>query len=338
MRYVFDVEVYRNFFCVVFKNYDSKEITIFEISERKNDYKAIKEFILTIQYTISFNGNHYDNLILMCLMRNNFDDQDYFVITNELKNLSDEIIEHSEDFERFGKIKRKYAYNLPYNSIDLFLYWSKMLRISKKLSLKSIAVNMNWPKIQELPIEPHAIIQLDQMDLLIEYCINDVSVTEELARRKSADINLRLEARKKYGFDCLSWDGVKIGLNILLKRYCDRVGKTYKEIEDLRSKRYSVNIGDIILPLVKFKKGDISYRTIVEDKKIVYLFTSPQGVYQYLKNLTVTETNQINCRLFYNNTVYDILSGGIHSKHKGEVVECGPNEYYEDIDVYKLAS
>lgn len=338
MRIIVDIEVYRNFFCAVFKDYDTKEINIFEISERKNEYLELKEFISSIHTAISFNGNHYDHLILMCLMRENFEGQGYFFITNELKNLSDEIIEYSDNFERFNKVKRKYAYNFPYKSIDLFLYWSKMLRISKKLSLKSIAVNMNWPRIQELPIEPHANIQLDEMDLLIEYCINDVEVTEELARRKKTDINLRIEAKNKYGFDCLCWDGVKLGLNILLKRYCDKTGLSFNEVKELRTVRYSIDIGEIILPVIKFKEGDTSYRTVIEEKKTVYLFNSPQGIYQYLKTLIVRGTNEINCRLFYNDTVYDILSGGIHSKHKGEVVFCRENEYYEDVDVYKLAS
>src|SRR5690606_18339281 len=142
------------------------------------------------------------NTILNILIKNygRYKKVDYILITTELKIISDHII--NDNYE--GYKAYKWGFPIPY--IDIYLYWSKMLRISKKLSLKSLAVNMRWHKIQELPIDPDENISLEQIPLLLEYNLNDVEITEELFKRKKEEINLRFEIKRKYGIECLNKD------------------------------------------------------------------------------------------------------------------------------------
>lgn len=330
-RWIYDVEVYRNIFTVTFKNYDTQKVIVFEISERKNQYCELIEFLKTNPFLIGFNCKYYDNIILNVLNKHYIqykEERNFLVITSYLKDISEALIV-TEDYN----VYKKYKYNFPLKYIDLFLYWSKMLRQSKKLSLKSIAINMNWPIVMELPIDSNEDVELEDIDYLLYYNLNDVNITEELCKRKKEDINLRIAAQKRYKLDCLNWDGVKLGLNILVKRYSDRTNIPIDTVQNLRTVRESVKISEILLPIIKFKENDISYRTFIEEGKTFFSFKSPLGVLKYLNTLNVTNTSQINCRLFYNDTIYDIMSGGIHSVHTGDIQVRKEGFIYEDIDV-----
>lgn len=333
-RGVGDVETYPNFFCISFVDYVSDHEVTFEISERKNDLGSLVSCIRSLQYFISFNGQHYDNLMVQYLNAN----YNRLIATNpgsinkELKVLNDLIINADENDRTTYNAFERYTRNQPWQTIDLFLYWSKLTRISRKLSLKSMAVNMNWPRIQELPYGPDHIVELHEMDAIIDYNLNDCRITKELAVRMKKDINLRMDAKKRYGFNCLSWDGVKLGYNILLKRYSDRIGAEISNVRALRTVRTQVDIGALILPVIAFKEASTTKRQYIEDKSLITEFTSFYGLHMYLKGLTVKTTKEISCRVMYKGNRYDVKSGGLHTYHNSEVKDPG-KLLYRDIDV-----
>lgn len=326
------MEVYKNFFSCTFIDFDSDETYVFEISERVNQLTEFVEFVNKIRYFIGFNIVHYDNPIIMYLVKNvgELKEKPWDDITMRLKSLSDCII--GDDEGHNYKLYSKYKYP-PYTSVDLFLYWSKLTRRSRKLSLKSFAININWPRIQELPIPHDSLIRLDQIDDLLSYNKNDSEVTKALARKMSKDINLRVAARTRYGFDCLSWDGVKLGLNVLVKRYCDRTERDMRDVNALRTYRESIDIGGLLLPIINFKEGDVGVREFIEDKKLVRQFKSFYGLWKYLQNLTVTTTKSISCQVMYKGNRYDVKSGGLHTYHNASVVTVPEGWYYRDKDV-----
>ncbi len=331
-----DVEVYPNFFCISFIDYDSDAEITFEISERKNDLTRLHDYIRnSLKYFISFNGMHYDNIITMYLHSNYsaLKNLEAHRINGALKQLNDLVILTDDNDRETQQKYARYKRGHPWETIDLFLYWSKLTRVSRKLSLKSIAVNMNWHRIQELPLGPDHVVKPEEMDAIIEYNLNDCRITKELAQRMKKDINLRAEAKKRYGFHCLSWDGVKLGYNILLKRYSDRIGAEMREVRELRTPRASIDIGALILPVIGFKGGSLGHRTFIEDKALIHEFSSFQGLYQYLKGLTVRSTKEVNCRVMYKGNRYDVKSGGLHTYHGASVVKPGSNQIYEDDDV-----
>lgn len=331
-RMVFDLECFSNFFSATFVDYDSDDKLVFEISERQNDITNLVMFMGQPRTLIGFNSLHYDNLLMNYLWKNHarLSDVDYKQITAELKKLNDKII---EDEGADKNTIRNYTYNLPYKSIDLFKYWSLLTVRSRKLSLKSIAVNINWPRIQELPHKPSYIVQLGDIDAILDYNLNDVLVTKAVTFKMKDNINLRIAAEKEYGFDCMSWDDVKLGYNILLKRYCDRTGLDIKQVKEMRTRRPSIDIGSIILPIVKFKEADDNSRIFTEEKKIVTEFKSFYGLHQYLKTLTVTDTKQVNCRVSYKGNRYDVKSGGLHTYHNPGVIKRQKGKRYRDVDV-----
>ena len=45
MKLLYDIECYYNYFCVGIKDYETKEIIFFEISEEQNDIHKIIEYL-----------------------------------------------------------------------------------------------------------------------------------------------------------------------------------------------------------------------------------------------------------------------------------------------------
>ncbi len=85
----------------------------------------------------------------------------------KLKDWSDYII--NNDFWWHDQELKKYKYQNKWLDIDLFLYWSKLLRLSKKLSLKGLAIQLNYPVVQELPFDPSMSLNHALFDKLLQY-------------------------------------------------------------------------------------------------------------------------------------------------------------------------
>ena len=88
--------------------------------------------------------------------------------------------------------------------IDLFKlhHWDNP---AKRSSLKWIQYSMDWQNILEMPIEHDTIIESkDQLDTIIEYCINDVQSTKEIFNRSKSQIKLRKELTDTYKINLYS--------------------------------------------------------------------------------------------------------------------------------------
>jgi hypothetical protein len=353
LYFVYDVEIFWNFFCVTFLSEKGK--VIFEFSERtKLDIPSYLETLDELQgrFGVSFNGVNYDNIILNKSVEilNSNPEIDYLSFCKELKTLSDIVIygqnisdlsfikkvnteerkqlklfeeELQEEIkksrftyteEEWYEIVRPYRYIHKWEDVDLLLFWSKNLRMTKQLSLKSIACQLNYPVIQELPIAHDALVILKDIPKIIEYnSIHDTGITKRLMESLREAIEVRLNARSE-GFACMSWDAPKIASEALLDDYCLDLydDNSYEIKRQIRGKRHSFEsfiVGDHI-PVVNFKtemfqkmfdvckasKDGFSYEMIVPFKdyplKLIYgkggihnsfknaVFKSELGIYQ----------------------------------------------------------
>ena len=179
MKLIFDIEIFYNLAFFGFKNFETKEIFSFEISEFKDQGKEFYEYLKNIDkqntFFITFNGLDYDNLVTNYFYKN----YNYFILHNftaidiclALKEFSDHVI-NCQDSHNDLDIK-KYKYHNKWIDIDLFRYWAKMTRKSRKISLKGLGIQLNHDRVQELPynfnktlteneikmISPHATIK-----------------------------------------------------------------------------------------------------------------------------------------------------------------------------------
>lgn len=299
---LYDVEVFRNFFCVGIKDYDTKEITFYEISEEKDDRELIFHFFMTFTgFLISFNGIHYDNMIIKYYLSNyeNYKNLSWANITADLKWFSDKIINAVVYDDQTKKIKYM---NTGWIDIDLFLYWSKGIRISKKISLKALGVQLGYPVIQELPYKHDTILKREDLPRLRYYnYTHDLGILEMLTDAQEEQIILRHNIVKDYSLFCWSWDAPKVALEALLKSYCEITGRNLKLTRDLRFSRNTIYLKDVLVgfdPQFKLSIFQELYEEVLNSKD------------SFSKNLLVSHNNT--------NIILTYGIGGLHSVNENE--------------------
>lgn len=203
-RAVFDIECYRHFFLVCFQAIDSGKQKHFELYEgHPLDRQGIIR-ILRNHTIIGFNSNTYDVPMLRLSLR--------LGTTNTmLKDMSDAIITRNLkpwDCER--------EFNLPH--ID----WLDHIDLiepapSVNVGLKLYGGRLHSQKLQDLPIEPGAVITAHERPLLISYCYNDLAVTLDLYRHIEPQIQLREQMSEQYDIDLRSKADAQIAEAIIRK-------------------------------------------------------------------------------------------------------------------------
>lgn len=300
-KVIYDVEVYPNCFLCAIQDVDSKEKIVWEISDRTNEYDDIVKFFNKFnQYLISFNGIHYDNCIIMYIIHNKLDNVDNYL--QKLKEWSDFIIHN--DFWWNDKELSKYKYHNKWIDIDLFLYWSKMLRLSKKLSLKGLAIQLNYPVVQELPFDPAMSLNHAQIDELRHYnSVHDLGITELLYNSMLKEVKLRQYISTTYNLKCFSWDAPKMASELLLQEYCKITKQEPKYVKSLKFEHKN----KLELPEINFQ---------LDCFKELYKGMS-NSLNEFSKEIIIIKNNT-TLKLTYG-------KGGLHSVNKNE-------SYYEDDD------
>lgn len=324
-KYCHDIETAPNFFSDAIIDYDTDEKIYFEISTRRNDYKDLVDFYRQKMLLIGFNNIHFDDIVINYLLRE-CRDKDVYETLYGINDIVDTLITIEHNYPLIKKWKYP---NRNILQIDLFLYWSKMLRLSKKLSLKSIACQLNHGWIQELPFKPGEPIPEEQFDEVKRYNFNDVEITKKLAKTFKDRVNLRHQIRKDYGINAYSRDDVNMGVDILLNEYCKLTGKDPKKVKDLRTIRKKIKLSEILFDNIKFNQTETD--CLPSGKK--YTCKSFYDLHQHLKNRVVKSTNEIKYSILYNNTLFDYGSGGIHGMWDGSIIEADDKYMIIDADV-----
>ena len=324
--WIVDIEVYPNcYFCGV-KDYKNNKIYTFEISEWKDERKEFYNVFSKYDgYLVSFNGVHYDNVVNSFLLKewDKLKNLPVKELNQKLKWFSDKVIQ--DDFET---IKWYKWYKTKWIDVDLYLYWSKMLRQSKQLSLKALAVQLNWDEIQELPYSPETFLTKEQFEEVKRYNLrNDLGITEMLFKKMKEDIELRHYIQKEYGLECWSMDAPKIASEYLLEYYCQKIytsenGDYESFKKQIRTNKYIPQIWTIkdYLPEVNFKTSFF------------------KQIYEKVRNTKSNETFLEKIPFFQENhaVMLSVSQGGIHSENNNQIYEENDNYYLIDADVAGL--
>lgn len=312
---VYDIEVFINVFHCTLYNTETSELIKFECSQRKNEIHEMCQFFMhTDAYFVGYNNIHYDNPIInYCIEYFNNDDYSHEKICQSIFNMSNVIT--SNDDNNFDRWKRwKFAKN--FLTLDLLtMLYSKQLRVS----LKEMQVTMMYKNVQEFNVDWREPLLLTQIDEMIQYNINDVMSTTELLNRCKKDIELRIGIEDQYHIDCLSKDGVNVGMQILAEEYMRKTGISWNTLKDLRSPASIIPLKNIILPF-------IHYRTPVL-----------QDLLNEMKSLAVNPGRKgYEKQFLMSGTVYSVGVGGIHSINEPEIIKPQDDELLIDGDIMSL--
>ena len=314
--FVYDIEVFPNFFSVSIKNTESGNIKNYQICQWQNDLGKIVQLFLNKNIIwISYNGLHYDDPIINFLIINfsTLNRKSIWEVNAAIKQLSDEIV-NSKDNNFSSWSKYKYAHI--FESLDLLA-----MRFSQKLrvSLKEMQVTMQYKNVEEYDGDFERPILKEDIPQIVAYNINDVESTEELLKRSIQDIQLRLAIEEEFGINALNKDGVNLGMEIIKSKYLQATGFTWKDIRDLRSPCDSVCFKDIIFPFIEFKTPVL------------------QNLLSDLKSLCVDPNDNSFERTFVLGGVKHTFGmGGIHSVNTPEIFEPSDDEILGDFDVNSM--
>lgn len=332
---VYDIEVFQNIFHCAIKDTETGKITLFEISNRKNQLQELVEFFKEFEnvegswnnsYTTDYQFNtnkifagynniHYDNPIINYIIDyyNVMKDKTYIEICKSIFNLSKTILNSKEGEEGIWK---KWKYQQWFESFDILtMLYSTQLRVG----LKEMQVTMQYPNVQEFVYDWDIPLVESKFDEMIQYNINDVESTSELLDRCKKAIELRIAIEDEYGVRVLSKDGVNIGMKIITQKYLEKTGQTWWDIKDLRSPMDKIPLKDVILSFVKY------------DSPIL------KDMLDTLKKQTVSPGRKgYEYKFIFNNLRYTIGVGGIHSVNDPEIIIPKEDEYLIDCDVASL--
>lgn len=240
--YVYDIELFPNFFCVCLRSFpDGETRMVFEISQRKDDRVSLLEFLKESGLRmIGFNNCRYDYTVLHRLM------EAPEIAVGDLHALIQKEIFESEDNKGIWPNDRRVF------QIDLYKI-NHYDNPAKATSLKWLQFTSRWYKMQDLPVDPTQPVDPSKFYDIVQYCWNDVDSTFEFAMDCMDMIHFREEMSERFETNMMDKSDVAIGEYINRVKYLKRSGKKWKDIKDRRTHRRIINMADVIPNVVKFR-------------------------------------------------------------------------------------
>jgi len=254
-HWVMDYETLSNCFVAVFEHYKESEIKVFAVCSLRNDFSALLKFLQTNaakqEWHISYNGLAFDAQVTEFIL----DKQEQLKLLDgdQIAAAIYQFAQETIDLMR-NKLFPKYSsYRMRIKQIDVFKlnHWDNP---AKSSSLKWIQYSMDWWNVLDMPIHhTEPITNTKDLDMVIEYCINDVSSTKKIMHLSTEQIRLRGTLTEQYGIDLYSASEPRISKELFAYYLSKELGIDKKELKQLRTPRPFIKIKNLILPYIKFQ-------------------------------------------------------------------------------------
>jgi hypothetical protein len=321
---IYDIELYKNFFCINFIGLDKVKHS-FVLYENRNEQGDVVDYINQIPQLLEFLKDVTGLVGFNCLK---FDSQ----VLNYIQKNPTATIQQIYNAGQKTFEDKFYPEKSLIPNLDLFKihhYDNK----NKSTSLKWVEFSMNMLNIQSLPIEPNSEIKPEEVDKLVEYCYNDCEATldfywltkgqTEHPVYKGVDaIQFRKDIQSNYGISCLNYNDVQIGIEIGLKQYV-QISKRRKEyVEKLRTFRKEINISDCIENNINFQSE--TFQLFLKHLKTLKI--KPQSIKE-----------EEGFSLNYKGVLFTFGWGGLHTEDKPrqtfktdntQIIDCDVISYY----------
>ena len=337
--FVYDNESYKNIFTVGVKNMTSGKRQTFEMSEWKNDYSDLRQFMRNLKTNrcrmIGFRNLFYDYPQLHHVLKTVGTDTDWtgLEIAELAKEKSDEIIA-TDIRDQWSHVI--WDNNVIVPQIDLFTI-NHFDNKAKLTSLKMLEFNMRSENIRELPYDPSTRLSREQADNLISYNDHDIDQTEKFANHCADKIRFREELTVKHGKNFMNFNDTKIGKQYFIMQLDEAGVKCYGwDVENnkrvpVQTPRRQIYVEDIIFPYITFDRPEftamLSYlkKQVIRQTKGVFTELDPDSLgdleqYSDLKKKKGAIAT-LNC--IVNGLKFVFGTGGIHAS-------VDPNIYISD--------
>ena len=281
-HWVMDYETLKNCFVGVFKHYKTDETYTFIVHDLKNDLKEFLEFlsinIKNREWHISYNGLTFDAQITHYII----DNADYLMsikpseVAEMIYKEAQSVITKSNnrEFQKYPEWRMR----IPQIDVFKLNHWDNM---AKRSSLKWIEYTMDWGNILDMPIHHEsAITTQDELDTIVEYCINDVAATGEIYNRSKSLVGLRLNLTSQYDINLVNASEPRISKELFSYYLSDELNIPKRDLKAMRTYRETIKLENIILPYVNFKTPE--FQMLLSRFKTVELDpTNIKGAFKY---------------------------------------------------------
>jgi len=298
---------------------DSGHIKDFELFDGQDFDSKTVTAILKKHTTLGFNSSNYDMPVIVAALRGDTNAQ--------IKQLSDDIIAGGFYSTKFAhqintvffnsqtwQILKHHKLTIPtsFDHIDII-----ELPIGQA-SLKIYGGRLHAPKLQDLPIEPSAIITPEQRAILREYCHNDLQVTRILYEALKPQIELREKMGAQYDLDLRSKSDAQIAESVI---------KHELEAKDIDCSRKVVKTGTTykyVMPKHLTFKSQLFNDLAAKIESVDFVVGD---------NGQIALPPELLEKICFDGANYQLGIGGIHSCESAQTVIAQDDECLFDIDV-----
>jgi hypothetical protein len=310
MDWIYDLEVFKNLFCVTFINPETQETKVFGVYKSRDTREELRKFLDNPYRLVGFNNLTYDGVILYAIayqLKSGPVDH----ALSQLFNISKKLISRDRD----DKSICRYPKGIKYTQLDLMQI---MNFHSMGIGLKQVAINLKWHRIQDLPLPYDYTIQTaDEVKTVLDYNLNDVLITQELYKAIQPKIKLREELGKLFKVELSNSSDSNMANKLLERIYTQSTGQDIRDIKDLRTKRDTICIGECM------------------GKNISFLTPTLKSLHAELQNTHVHAIGEFAYKksVKVGNTTYDLGVGGLHSRDNSAKFISDSDYLYRDADV-----
>ena len=296
---VTDTESYRNYWLCAFES--GEDVEIWNGTHYVNGFTATRQQFLDVLYAslqgrtlVTFNGNNYDMPI----------------ITLAIGGAMPDVLKANGDAIIVQGLKPWEIARVPdwIDHIDLFDV------APGEGSLKSYAARMHAKRLQDLPIDPGATIDVTMREQLRDYCKNsDIPATRLLREEMSAQIQLRKDMTAEYGIDLRSKSDAQIAEAVM------------KALLPFRVERPRVAYG------AQFYYRPPEWLNFKQLEVLALLARSPFTIGDNGSPVMTEELASTRIRI--GNSAYQMGSGGLHSTESATMHVADAAHMISDHDV-----
>ena len=304
-HYVMDYETLSNCFLAVFESIKSEDRHIFVCHESRNDILSLLTFLCKNieqnEWHVSFNGLGFDSQITEYILRNS--STLLFMTGEEIAEFVYEKAQnviYKQNNKEFLEFSQK---DLQIKQVDVFKlnHWDNP---AKRSSLKWIQYTMDWPNIQDMPIHHTSSVKASDIPTIVDYCINDVKSTKAIMHLSKEQIALRKTLTEEYDINLFSASEPRISKELFLHFLHKHTDIPKWDLKNMRTKRPSIIVKDIILPYIDFKTA--SFQNLLRKFQDVVLYPGEtKGGFKYSVNYRGVKT--------------DFGLGGVHGARTSKV-------------------
>lgn len=273
--WIYDLETYPNIFTMVAANVETKQIWMYEISDRKDDSRPLRRFLTDLYRNkdemCGFNNIGFDYPLIHHFLKNKG------ITCDELYQKAMELINSYED-ERFSNTIPEKDMFIP--QLDLYKinhYDNK----NKSTSLKMIEFNMRSKTIEDLPFPVGKVLSYPEMDVLLHYNKKDVMETYKFYLHNLEAIEMRRILSKEFNMACMNYNDTKLGKEYFInqlekaqKGICYTQGKFGRKAN--RTVRKEIDLSNVFFDYVEFERPEFN---AIKDWIVKQKITETKGVF-----------------------------------------------------------